>query len=37
MAKVIDGRAIADKVYVGLRSEIAQLKSRGVTPGLAVI
>src|SRR6266446_2195832 len=37
MAKVIDGRAIADKVYVGLRSEIAQLKSRGVTPGLAVV
>src|SRR6059058_4430132 len=37
MAKVIDGRAIAEKVYVDLRCEIAQLKSRGVTPGLAVI
>jgi methylenetetrahydrofolate dehydrogenase (NADP+) / methenyltetrahydrofolate cyclohydrolase len=37
MARLIDGRAIADKVYVDLRSKIAQLKSRGVTPGLAVI
>jgi len=37
MARLIDGRAIAEKVYVDLRREIAQLKSRGVTPGLAVI
>jgi len=37
MAKLIDGRAIAEKVYVDLRREIAQLKSKGVTPGLAVI
>jgi len=37
MAKLIDGRAIADKVYVDLRSEIAELKLKGVTPGLAVI
>jgi methylenetetrahydrofolate dehydrogenase (NADP+)/methenyltetrahydrofolate cyclohydrolase len=37
MAKLIDGRAIAEKVYVDLRCEIAQLKSKGVTPGLAVI
>src|SRR5882724_9470741 len=37
MAKVIDGRAIAEKIYVDLRREIAQLKSKGVTPGLAVI
>jgi methylenetetrahydrofolate dehydrogenase (NADP+)/methenyltetrahydrofolate cyclohydrolase len=37
MAKLIDGRAIAEKVYVDLRREIAQLKSRGFTPGLAVI
>src|SRR5215471_3851418 len=37
MAKLIDGRAIAEKVYVVLRGEIAQLKSKGVTPGLAVI
>jgi methylenetetrahydrofolate dehydrogenase (NADP+) / methenyltetrahydrofolate cyclohydrolase len=37
MAKLIDGRAIADKGYVDLRREIAQLKSKGVTPGLAVI
>src|SRR6266700_6544055 len=37
MAKVIDGRAIAEQVYVDLRREIAELKSKGVTPGLAVI
>ena len=37
MAKLIDGRAIANKVYVDLRSEIAELKLKGVTPGLAVI
>jgi methylenetetrahydrofolate dehydrogenase (NADP+) / methenyltetrahydrofolate cyclohydrolase len=37
MANLIDGRAIADKVYVDLRREIAELKSRGVTPGLAVV
>ena len=37
MAKLIDGRAIAEKVYVDLRREIAELKSKGVTPGLAVI
>src|SRR5713101_8585354 len=37
MAKVINGRAIAEKVYVDLRREIAELKARGVTPGIAVI
>src|SRR5213083_3511391 len=37
MAKLIDGHAIAEKVYVDLRLEIADLKSKGVTPGLAVI
>src|SRR5437667_8945753 len=37
MANLIDGRAIAEKVYVDLRREIADLKSKGITPGLAVI
>src|ERR1700719_438353 len=37
MAKLIDGRAIAEKVYVDLHREIAKLKSQGVTPGLAVV
>src|SRR5437773_6750183 len=37
MPNLIDGRAIAEKVYVGLRRDIAELKARGVTPGLAVI
>src|SRR5207253_6297132 len=30
-------REIAEKVYVDLRREIAELKSNGVTPGLAVV
>jgi methylenetetrahydrofolate dehydrogenase (NADP+)/methenyltetrahydrofolate cyclohydrolase len=37
MPNLIDGRAIAEKVYVDLRGEIAELKSRGQTPGLAVV
>src|SRR5712691_3878616 len=37
MANLIDGRAIAEKVYVDLRRDIAELKSKGVTPGLAVV
>ncbi len=37
MANLIDGRAVAEKVYVGLRDEIAALKSNGVTPGIAVV
>lgn len=37
MPKLIDGRAIAEKVYVDLRGQIAELKTKGVTPGLAVV
>src|SRR5438445_7068587 len=37
MGTAIDGRAIAQKVYAELRDEIASLKSRGSTPGLAVV
>jgi len=37
MTNRIDGRAIAEKVYVDLRLEIAELKSKGITPGLAVV
>jgi methylenetetrahydrofolate dehydrogenase (NADP+)/methenyltetrahydrofolate cyclohydrolase len=37
MPNLIDGRAIAEKVYVDLRRESAELKTKGVTPGLAVI
>jgi methylenetetrahydrofolate dehydrogenase (NADP+)/methenyltetrahydrofolate cyclohydrolase len=37
MTTIIDGRAIAEKVYTELRGEIVELKSRGLTPGLAVI
>jgi len=37
MNRIIDGRAIAEKVYADLRGEIAQLKKGGITPGLAVV
>src|SRR5438309_6348283 len=37
MGNLMDGRAIAEKVYVDLRREIAELKTKGVTPGLAVV
>jgi methylenetetrahydrofolate dehydrogenase (NADP+)/methenyltetrahydrofolate cyclohydrolase len=37
MSRLIEGRAIAEKVYAELRSEIAELKQAGRTPGLAVV
>src|SRR4029077_1527293 len=37
MLNIIEGRTIAEKVYVDLRREIAELKSKGITPGLAVV
>jgi len=37
MGNLIDGRAVAENVYVDLRRQIAELKSEGVTPGLAVV
>jgi len=37
MGNRIDGRAIAEKVYIDLRREIADLKSKSVTAGLAVV
>lgn len=37
MARIIDGRAVAEKVYQQLRGEISELKARGVQPGLAVV
>jgi methylenetetrahydrofolate dehydrogenase (NADP+)/methenyltetrahydrofolate cyclohydrolase len=37
MTNSIDGRGIAEKVYVDLRGQISELKARGVTPGIAVV
>src|SRR6476646_8716008 len=37
MSHLIEGRAIAVKVYAELRGEIAELKKNGRTPGLAVV
>jgi len=36
MPNLIDGRAIAERVYIDLRREIAELKAKDITPGLAV-
>src|SRR5438105_15724008 len=37
MANLIDGRQIAQKVYQDLRIQISELKTSGITPGLAVV
>jgi methylenetetrahydrofolate dehydrogenase (NADP+)/methenyltetrahydrofolate cyclohydrolase len=37
MSRLIEGRAIAEKVYAELRGEIAALKEQGRIPGLAVV
>jgi methylenetetrahydrofolate dehydrogenase (NADP+)/methenyltetrahydrofolate cyclohydrolase len=37
MSHLIEGRAIAEKVYAELRGEIAELKKSSRTPGLAVV
>lgn len=37
MQHLIEGRAIAEKVYADLRKEIERLKAAGRTPGLAVV
>ena len=37
MPHLIEGRTIAENVYADLRGEIAELKKRGLTPGLAVV
>jgi methylenetetrahydrofolate dehydrogenase (NADP+)/methenyltetrahydrofolate cyclohydrolase len=34
---LIDGKAIAAKINAGTRDTIAELKARGITPGLAVV
>ncbi len=34
--KIIDGKAIAQKVHAESRAAVADLKARGITPGLAV-
>ena len=37
MPTIIDGKAIAERVKAQCRESIAALKSRGITPGLAVV
>lgn len=37
MSKIIDGKSIASNIRIELRDEVAALKSKGITPGLAVI
>ncbi len=37
MSKVIDGKAVAAAVLEECRSEVAEMKSKGIAPGLAVV
>ncbi|MCW1925531.1 bifunctional methylenetetrahydrofolate dehydrogenase/methenyltetrahydrofolate cyclohydrolase FolD [Luteolibacter arcticus] len=37
MSSVIDGKAVAAAVLEECRSEVAELKARGITPGLSVV
>ena len=37
MARIIDGKAIAAKVRGEIATQVAQLKAKGITPGLAVV
>jgi methylenetetrahydrofolate dehydrogenase (NADP+)/methenyltetrahydrofolate cyclohydrolase len=37
MAEIIDGKAVAAQVRAEVAADVAELKSRGVTPGLAVV
>src|SRR5688500_4878349 len=34
---LIDGKAIAQKIHAESRAAVAELRARGVTPGLAVV
>lgn len=36
-AKIIDGKAVSQSIREELRTEVAALKGRGITPGLAVV
>ena len=36
-AKIIDGKAIAEKVYAGLRLRVEEMSAAGCVPGLAVV
>ena len=36
-AKIIDGNAIGRQVREELRAEVADMKSRGIVPGLTVV
>lgn len=37
MAQVIDGKAIAAKIRAELKASVAELKTKGIVPGLAVV
>ena len=37
MAEIIDGKAIAREMQEELKAQVAALKDKGVTPGLAAV
>ncbi len=36
-AKIIDGKAVAEKIRQGIKAEVEELKQRGIVPGLVTI
>lgn len=36
-ARIIDGKALAERIKQGLKAEVANLKEKGIVPGLAVV
>lgn len=37
MAKILDGKAVSQRIKEGLKKEVEELKAKGIVPGLAVI
>ena len=37
MAKILDGKMVSQRIKDGLKKEVAELKEKGINPGLAVI
>ena len=37
MAKIIDGKAIAQQMQEEMKTQVAELKQKGIVPGLAAI
>lgn len=36
-AKILDGKAVAEKIRQNIKREVEELKGKGITPGLVTI